>query len=242
MREALIELNASDIGAEMGVIVSREENTPNYDSVKDLPGFYTRVSKDENRTVYLSMTDKMTASMVSVKKHIGLDGTKTGFDPLTNAPELMHPNTKYYAHIYSKQGGLDSSASTTKIEFTTEDYPTVFPTANASWSSVYTHQDDVVVEYKDGEDYLFPIRIYYDIIPNIRFNIGPLTINKFGNNKPIQGLHSYNMSGKSKFPILDFMVGGHKPDTTSISDILGGSLFYPTNNKKHIFKNKLVDE
>jgi hypothetical protein len=167
MREAVIELNASDIGAEMGVIVSLEENTPDYDSVKDLPGFYTRVSKDENRTVYLSMTDKMTSSMVSVGKYIGLDGTKAGFDPLTNAPEIMHPNTKYYAHIYSAQGGLNSSATTTKIEFTTKSYPTAFPTANeagkdgATWSSVYSHGSDAVIEYKIDEAYLMPIRMFY---------------------------------------------------------------------------------
>jgi hypothetical protein len=167
MREAVIELETSDIGIEMGVIVSRDEEAPNYDDVKDLPGFYTRISQSEKRTVYLSMTDKMTnAMMVVTQKEI--DGSVSGFDPLSAVPELMHPNTKYYAYIYYGQGGLSSSSTTSKVEFTTTNYPASFPTANeqgkngAIWSDFCAHKNNsVVIEYKADEKFFIPVRIYF---------------------------------------------------------------------------------
>jgi hypothetical protein len=273
MREAVIELKASDIGIEMGVIVSREENVSSYDDVKDLPGFYTRVSKSENRTVYLSMTDKMTMSMIDTGNSIGVDGSKS--DPLTQAPELMHPNTKYYVHIYYKQGGLDSNASTTKIEFTTEDYPTAFPTANeagkngATWSSVYSHTDDVVVEYKADETYCLPIRAFYyndtrSVVVShgtIRTNylIDYTTKNKFAelgisDTETLRIYDIHNISGSptiplvgtDKNPIWDLMAIALKVQTKytfdffQLDDSLAYSTFSITNGD--IFKNKLVNE
>jgi hypothetical protein len=178
MREALIELNASDIGAEMGVIVSREENTPDYDSVKDLPAFYTRVSKDENRTVYLSMTDKMTNRLIerienkTVEKAFShFDKSDPTYNPLEDVPELMHPNTKYYAHIYSAQGGLNSGATTTKIEFTTEATPTTFPPTPTTYPNTTSRWSDLrskwnsgpVIEYKRGELYFYGARARFDL-------------------------------------------------------------------------------
>jgi hypothetical protein len=214
------------------------------------------------------MTDKMTnAMMVVTQKEI--DGSVSGFDPLSAVPELMHPNTKYYAYIYYGQGGLSSSSTTSKVEFTTTNYPASFPTANeqgkegAIWSDFYAHKNNsVVIEYKADEKFFVPMRVYYNQhfggTGSIRIKIsgviqgGSPSYGKFFKKLEI-GIHTYEFYGMpdapdilleaDKSPIWDVMVA---PDGT-YNNLLSEHIVEraPTRFifiEKDDFKTKLVSE
>ncbi|WGK70402.1 hypothetical protein P0082_05940 [Candidatus Haliotispira prima] len=167
MREGLVQLDNGTRGAEIiGVVVSRDTEPPAYAGVKDLPGFYTRKTKADGtpRTVYLSMTDKMTAAKFNANVTISVDGGATGFvSAINSAPELLHPNTQYYVHFYE----VSSTAGTAieKLEFTTEDFPSSYPTARGTYSRFYNQitagSASPNMEYKGTESYLIPLRFHY---------------------------------------------------------------------------------
>ncbi|WGK69741.1 hypothetical protein P0082_02435 [Candidatus Haliotispira prima] len=167
MREGLVQLDNGTEGVKtIGVVVSRETEPAAYASVKDLPGFYTRKTKADGtpRTVYLSMTDKMTVAKFNANITISVDGQATGFvSAVTAAPELLHPNTKYYAHFYE----ITDATGTTieKLEFTTENFPSTYPTTRGRYSSLYDKvaagSTSPAIEHKTSESYLLPFRYHY---------------------------------------------------------------------------------
>ncbi|WGK70400.1 hypothetical protein P0082_05930 [Candidatus Haliotispira prima] len=170
MREGLVQLDNGTQGIRtIGVIVSRETEPPAYAGVKDLPGFYTRKTKTDGtpRTVYLSMTDKMTAAAFTGKRTVSVDGQATGFvRAIAAAPELLHPNTKYYAHFYEIADATGTTgAAIEKLEFTTEDFPASFPTARGTYSRFYDQiaagSSSPAMEYKASEIYFIPTRYYF---------------------------------------------------------------------------------
>ncbi|WGK68873.1 hypothetical protein P0082_10345 [Candidatus Haliotispira prima] len=167
MREGLVQFDNGTQGVRtIGVIVSKDATAPNYANVKDLPGFYTRKTKADGtaRTVYLSMTDKMTVAKFNASIIASVDGQATGFvSAIDSAPELLHPNTGYYAHFYE----ITDTAGTTieKLEFTTENFPATFPASRGRYSSFYNHTSATstspVMEYKASETCLIPFRYHY---------------------------------------------------------------------------------
>ncbi|WGK68469.1 hypothetical protein P0082_08250 [Candidatus Haliotispira prima] len=173
MREGLVQFDNGTQGVKtIGVIVSRETEHPAYADAKDLPGFYTRKTKADGtpRTVCLSMTDKMTATKLNTLVTVSVDGQATDFaSAIAAAPELLHPNTGYYAHFYEITGTAGTTDTTgTAIEkpaFTTEDFPTTFPTVRGLYSRFYNQitatSTSPNMEYKSSESYLIPIRFHY---------------------------------------------------------------------------------
>ncbi|WGK70403.1 hypothetical protein P0082_05945 [Candidatus Haliotispira prima] len=170
MREGLVQLDNGTRGVRIiGVIVSRETEPPAYASVKDLPGFYTRKTKADGtpRTVYLSMTDKMTAAAFTGKRVVSVDGQARGFvRAIAAAPEILHPSTKYYAHFYEITDATDATgAAIERLEFTTEDFPSSYPTTRGTYSSFHSQiaagSSSPAVEYKASEIYLIPTRFYF---------------------------------------------------------------------------------
>ncbi|WGK70109.1 hypothetical protein P0082_04415 [Candidatus Haliotispira prima] len=168
MREGLVQLDNGSRGAKtIGVVVSRETEPPAYGEIKDLPGFYTRKTKADGtpRTVYLSMTDKMTVAKFTANVMVSVDGQATGFvSAINSAPELLHPNTKYYVHFYEVMSTAGTAIE--KLEFTTEDFPATFPTSRGRYSSIYdqTGSTSPDVEYKASESCLIPFRYHYRTI------------------------------------------------------------------------------
>ncbi|WGK70422.1 InlB B-repeat-containing protein [Candidatus Haliotispira prima] len=150
----------------IGVIVSKDATAPAYAGVKDLPGFYTRETKADGtpRTVYLSMTDKMTSAKFNAGITVSVDGGATGFvSAVAAAPELLHPNTGYYAHFYDIAGTTGTAIE--KLAFTTENFPASYPTTRGTYSSFYSQvtagSTSPGMEYKASENYLIPARFYY---------------------------------------------------------------------------------
>ncbi|WGK69138.1 hypothetical protein P0082_11745 [Candidatus Haliotispira prima] len=170
MREGLIQFDNGTQGARtIGVVVSKDATPAAYDSVRDLPGFYTRITKTDGtpRTVYLSMTDEMTAAKFNANVTVSVDGAATGFvSALVAAPEILHPNTKYYAHFYEITGTTGTVIE--KLEFTTEDFPSSYPTSRGTYSNFYRQitadSTSLTMEYKASERYLIPTRFHYLLI------------------------------------------------------------------------------
>ncbi|WGK68289.1 hypothetical protein P0082_07315 [Candidatus Haliotispira prima] len=167
MREGLVQFDNGTQGAgTVGVVVSKEDTPPTYASVKDLPGFYTRKTKADGtaRTVYLSMTDKMTTAKFNANVTVSVNGQATDFvSAITAAPELLHPNTNYYAYFYEITGTTGTAIK--KLEFTTENCPAVYPSTEGTYSNVYNQiradSSSPTIEYKTSESYLIPARFYY---------------------------------------------------------------------------------
>ncbi|WGK68900.1 hypothetical protein P0082_10495 [Candidatus Haliotispira prima] len=167
MREGLVQFDNGTQGARtIGVIVSRDATPPAYTDVKDLPGFSTRKTKTDGtaRTVYLSMTDKMTTAKFNTSIVVSIDGGATGFvSAIDSAPEILHPNTGYYAHFYE----ITDTAGTVieKLEFTTENFPATFPASRGTYSSFYNQVSagsaSPNMEYKASEEFLIPVRFHY---------------------------------------------------------------------------------
>ncbi|WGK68880.1 hypothetical protein P0082_10380 [Candidatus Haliotispira prima] len=164
MREGLVQFDNGTQGARtIGVIVSKDTTPPVYTDVKDLPGFYTRKTKADGttRTVYLSMTDKMTIAKFNANVTISVDGEAAGFvSAINSVPEILHPNSNYYAHFYE----ITDTAGTAieKLEFTTEDFPSTYPTSRETYSSFHNQitagSTSPAIEYKTSENYLILLR------------------------------------------------------------------------------------
>jgi hypothetical protein len=180
----------------------------------------------------------------------------------------MHPDTKYYAYIYYGQGGLSSSSTTSKVEFTTTNYTASFPTANeqgkegAIWSDFYAHKNNsVVIEYKADEKFFVPMRVYYNQhfggTGSIRIKIsgviqgGSPSYGRFFKN--LKSVHSYEFYGMPDAPdilleagksqIWDMMLA---PDKTynhlsSKYEISKYPISF-SSIEKNTFKTKLVSE
>ncbi|WGK68874.1 hypothetical protein P0082_10350 [Candidatus Haliotispira prima] len=167
MREGLIQFDNGTQGARIiGVVVSKDATAPDYADVKDLPGFYTRETKADGtaRTVYLSMTDKMTVAKFNANIIASVDGQATGFvSAIDSTPELLHPNSNYYAHFYEIMSTTGTAVK--KLEFTTENFPSTYPTTRGRYSSFYNHtiatSTSPAMEYKDSEACLIPFRYHY---------------------------------------------------------------------------------
>ncbi|WGK70216.1 hypothetical protein P0082_04980 [Candidatus Haliotispira prima] len=167
MREGLVQFDNGTEGVRtIGVIVSRQDTPAAYAEVKDLPGFYTRKTKADGtpRTVYLSMTDKMTDTKFNTLVTVSVDGSATGFvSAIAAVPELLHPNTNYYAHFYEITDNAGTAIE--KLKFTTEDFPATYPTTRATYSSFYDQitaaGTSPAMEYKASEIYLIPLRYHY---------------------------------------------------------------------------------
>ncbi|WGK70215.1 hypothetical protein P0082_04975 [Candidatus Haliotispira prima] len=167
MREGLVQFDNGTEGVRtIGVIVSRQDTPAAYAEVKDLPGFYTRKTKTDGtpRTVYLSMTDKMTATKFNTLVTVSVDGSATGFvSAITAVPELLHPNTKYHTHFYEITDTTGTAIE--KLEFTTENFPASYPTTRGTYSSFYDQitaaGTSPAMEYKASEIYLIPLRYHY---------------------------------------------------------------------------------
>ncbi|WGK68039.1 hypothetical protein P0082_06030 [Candidatus Haliotispira prima] len=166
MREALVQLDNGSQGVRtIGVVVSKDATATAYASVKDLPGFYTRKTKADGtpRTVYLSMTDQMTFAKFNLAT-VSVNGQVSA---LAAAPEILHPGTKYYAHFYEIAGTTGTAIE--KLEFTTESFPSSYPTARGTYSSFYNQITagitSTAMEYKASESYLIPVRVYFSFIP-----------------------------------------------------------------------------
>ncbi|WGK68615.1 hypothetical protein P0082_09005 [Candidatus Haliotispira prima] len=167
MREGLVQLDNGTQGVRtIGVVASRETEPAAYVSVKDLPGFYTRKTKADGtpRTVYLSITDKMTAAKFNAGLTVSVDGQATGFvSAIAAVPEILHPNTNYYAHFYEITG--TTGAAVEKLKFTTENFPATYPIARGIYSSFHNQitagSSSPVMEYKSTESYLIPFRSHY---------------------------------------------------------------------------------
>ncbi|WGK69918.1 hypothetical protein P0082_03405 [Candidatus Haliotispira prima] len=177
MREGLVQFDNGTQGVKtIGVVVSRDTTPPTYAGVKGLPGFYTRKTKTDgtSRTVYLSMTDKMTGTKLNARGIISVDGQATDFvSAIAAAPDILHPNTKYYAHFYEITGTTGTAIE--KLEFTTEDFPTTYPTSRVTYSGFHNQisagSTSPSIEYKSSESYLLPIRFYY-----VHTNGGPYAL------------------------------------------------------------------
>ncbi|WGK68766.1 InlB B-repeat-containing protein [Candidatus Haliotispira prima] len=167
MREGLVQFDNGTQGIKtIGVVVSKDATAPAYANIKDLPGFYTRTTKADGtpRTAYLSMTDKMTVAKFNANVTVSVDGGSTGFvSAIAAAPELLHPNTDYYAHFYDIAG--TTSTAIEKLAFTTENFPATYPTTRGTYSSFYNQitagSTSPAMEYKASESYLVPARFYY---------------------------------------------------------------------------------
>ncbi|WGK68764.1 InlB B-repeat-containing protein [Candidatus Haliotispira prima] len=167
MREGLVQLDNGTQGIKtIGVVVSKDATAPAYANIKDLPGFYTRTTKAEGtpRTAYLSMTDKMTVAKFNANVTVSVDGGAAGFvSAVAAAPELLHPNTDYYAHFYDIAGTTGTAIE--KLAFTTENFPATYPTTRGTYSSFYNQitagSSSPAMEYKSSESYLVPARFYY---------------------------------------------------------------------------------
>ncbi|WGK69790.1 hypothetical protein P0082_02695 [Candidatus Haliotispira prima] len=202
MREGLVQFaNGTEGARTIGVIVSRDTTAPVYDSVKDLPGFYTRTTKADGtaRTAYLSMTDEMTTAKFNANVTVSVDGGATGFvSAITSAPEILHPNTQYYAHFYEITDTTGTAIE--KLEFTTENFPTAFPTSRGTYSNIFDQimtaaSPSPAIEYKSSETYLVPLRVHYlhtaggpyavnDGARTYLFSEASLLMRPFGNTAP----------------------------------------------------------
>ncbi|WGK69752.1 InlB B-repeat-containing protein [Candidatus Haliotispira prima] len=167
MREGLVQFDNGTQGTRtIGVIVSKDATAPAYTNIKDLPGFYTRTTKAEGtpRTVYLSLTDKMTVAKFNTDMTISVDGGATGFvSAIATAPELLHPNTGYYVHFYDIADATGTAIE--KLLFTTENFPATYPTTRGTYSSFHNQvtagSTSPAMEYKASESYLIPARFHY---------------------------------------------------------------------------------
>ncbi|WGK69791.1 hypothetical protein P0082_02700 [Candidatus Haliotispira prima] len=167
MREGLVQFDNGTQGIKtIGVVVSKDATAPAYADVKDLPGFYTRTTKADGtaRTAYLSMTDEMTTAKFNANVTVSVDGGATGFvSAIMSAPEILHPNTQYYAHFYEITDTTGTAIE--KLEFTTEDFPSSYPTTRETYSSFYDQisagSTSPDIEYKVSENYLIPARLHY---------------------------------------------------------------------------------
>ncbi|WGK68066.1 hypothetical protein P0082_06175 [Candidatus Haliotispira prima] len=186
MREGLVQFDNGTQGVRtMGVVVSPDATASAYADVKDLPGFYTRKTKADGRsgTVYLSMTDKMTSDQFNAGVTVSLDGGATNFvSAIAAAPEILHPNTQYYAHFYDITGTTGTAIE--KLEFTTENFPAIYPTTRETYSSFYNQiaagSTSPAIEYKASESYLIPARFHYFLTS------GGDYIWRFSSNPPIR--------------------------------------------------------
>ncbi|WGK68902.1 hypothetical protein P0082_10505 [Candidatus Haliotispira prima] len=239
MREGLAQFDNGTQGTRtIGVIVSKDATPPAYANVKDLPGFYTRKTKADGtaRTVYLSMTDKMTVAKFNASVTVSVDGGATGFvSAIDSAPELLHPNSNYYAHFYEITGAAGTAIE--KLEFTTENFPTIYPTTRGTYSSVYnkiaTGSTSPAIEYKTSESYLIPARFYYvsgsainQFLQSITFHrVIPSsgTIRPFRNPSPVILFYDlYNMTPS-----------GPNENITLWDEMIGiGSIIYMDNDGK----------
>ncbi|WGK70438.1 InlB B-repeat-containing protein [Candidatus Haliotispira prima] len=169
MREGLVQLDNGTQGVKIiGVVVSKDDTAPVYAGVKDLPGFYTRKTKADGtpRTAYLSMTEKMTSAKFNAGITVSVDGGSTGFvSAVVSVPELLHPNTIYYAHFYDIAGTTGTPIE--KLAFTTENFPATYPIIRATYSRFYnlitTGSSSPNMEYKSSESYLIPARFHYSL-------------------------------------------------------------------------------
>ncbi|WGK69479.1 hypothetical protein P0082_01065 [Candidatus Haliotispira prima] len=181
MREGLVQLDNGTQGVKtIGVVVSRADIAPAYAEVKDLPGFYTRKTKADGtpRTVYLSMTDKMTVTKFNANMVISVDGQATGFvSAIAAAPEILHPNTDYYAHFYEVT--VPTGTAIEKLKFTTENFPDTFPASRGTYSSFYSRitsgSVSPAIEYKASEICLIPFRYHYFTVSGGPYTFTPGT-------------------------------------------------------------------
>ncbi|WGK69339.1 hypothetical protein P0082_00340 [Candidatus Haliotispira prima] len=259
MREGLVQWDNGTQGVKIiGVVVSRADIAPSYAEVKDLPGFYTRKTKADGtpRTVYLSMTDKMTVTKFSVGNFVSVDGGAAGFvSAIAAAPELLHPNTDYYAHFYEVTATTGTAIE--KLKFTTENFPGSYPTSRGTYSSFYAQiaagSTSPAMEYKNTENYLIPARYYYFITgggPYI-FTLGFEPPTEFteisGKMRPLSrsndpellfyDLYRITPSGPGENAILwDGMIKISilNLETVSIDAVLGGEEFLFYRNKKMV--------
>ncbi|WGK68871.1 hypothetical protein P0082_10335 [Candidatus Haliotispira prima] len=170
MREGLLQFDNGTQGVRtISVVVSKDAAAPDYADVKDLPGFYTRKTKADGtaRTVYLSMTDKMTVAKFNANVTVSVDGGATGFvSAIDSAPELLHPNTNYYAHFYEITGTTGTAVK--KLEFTTENFPSTYPTTRGTYSSFYNQvtagSTSPNMEYKASESFFIPTRFHFFVV------------------------------------------------------------------------------
>ncbi|WGK68879.1 hypothetical protein P0082_10375 [Candidatus Haliotispira prima] len=262
MREGLVQFDNGTQGARtIGVVVSKDATAPAYTDVKDLPGFYSRKTKTDGtaRTVYLSMTDKMTAAKFNANVTVSVDGGAAGFvSAINSVPELLHPNTKYYAHFYE----ITDTAGTAieKLEFTTEEFPSTYPTSRGTYSNFYDQiaagSTSPAMEYKDFEKSLIPFRYHYFLTAGGPYAFA-LALNTsasastyevaetsrltrpFANSSPgilIYDLYNITTSGPgTSVSLWDGMIKGNNSETfAQISYSLGGSNFLFYDNKKTV--------
>ncbi|WGK70217.1 hypothetical protein P0082_04985 [Candidatus Haliotispira prima] len=258
MREGLVQFDNGTEGVRtIGVIVSRQDTPAAYAQVKDLPGFYTRKTKADGtpRTVYLSMTDKMTATKFNTLVTVSVDGSATGFvSAIAAVPELLHPNTNYYAHFYEITGTTGTAIE--KLEFTTENFPASYPTTRGTYSSFYDQitaaGTSPTMEYKASEIYLIPLRYHYfltgggpyvfrqgakapRIMPEASINMRP-----FGTSQPtvlIYDLYNINLSGPDTNATLwDGMIKliVNLNNILKTDSLFGGDEFLVYDNKKAV--------
>ncbi|WGK68876.1 hypothetical protein P0082_10360 [Candidatus Haliotispira prima] len=258
MREGLVQFDNGTEGAKtIGVIVSKDTTAPVYANVKDLPGFYTRKTKADGtaRTVYLSMTDKMTIAKFDANVTVSVDGGAAGFvSAIDSVPELLHPNSNYYAHFYEITGTAGTAIE--KLKFTTENFPTTFPAARGTYSSFYNQimagSTSLAIEYKASESYLIPLRYHYFLTAGgpYAFRRGASKINElqetathmrpFKNTIPphlIYDLYNIRPSGPgTSVALWDGMIKKVEilGEILKTDAVLGGDEFIFYNNKKAV--------
>ncbi|WGK68288.1 hypothetical protein P0082_07310 [Candidatus Haliotispira prima] len=262
MREGLVQFNNGTQGVRtIGVVASKEATAPAYANVRDLPGFYTRKTKVDGtpRTVYLSMTDKMTTAKFNANVTVSVNGQATDFvSAIAAAPELLHPNTNYYAHFYEITGTTGTAIK--KLEFTTENFPAVYPSSEGTYSNVYNQiradSSSPAIEYKTSESYLIPARFYYVSVSGAmdhqflretnfyRISTVTGTTRPLGNPMPaILFYDLYNMtpSGpEENLTLWDEMIGIGPLNTYNLSEhwridhAFGGRAFLFYDNKKAV--------
>ncbi|WGK70434.1 InlB B-repeat-containing protein [Candidatus Haliotispira prima] len=238
----------------IGVIVSKDAAAPAYAGVKDLPGFYTRETKTDGtpRTVYLSMTDKMTSAKFNAGITVSVDGGSTGFvSAVATAPELLHPNTGYYAHFYDIVGATGTAIE--KLAFTTENFPATYPATRGTYSSFYNQvtagSTSPNMEYKASESYLIPARFYYFLTtgggylwrfssnPSVRMYEPTTNTRPFGNSAPPLLVYDlYNIAASGPGTSVSLWDGMAKTTNLSFSVaidyLFGGQEFdFFANNK-----------
>ncbi|WGK68193.1 hypothetical protein P0082_06820 [Candidatus Haliotispira prima] len=257
MREGLVQFDNGTEGVKtIGVITSKDATAPGYAGVKDLPGFYTRKTKADGtpRTVYLSMTDQMTVTQFNTHITVSVDGQATGFvNAIAAAPEILHPNTKYYVHFYEIADTTGTAIE--KLEFTTEDFPAAYPTSRGTYSSFYNQITDgstsPAMEYKASESYLMPLRYHYFLTgggPYV-FTVGVNASHEmpeiskltrpFGNTNPanlVYDLYNITLSGPgTSVSLWDGMIKLNNLGLViTISYSLGGSPLTFYRNKKAV--------
>ncbi|WGK68878.1 hypothetical protein P0082_10370 [Candidatus Haliotispira prima] len=257
MREGLVQFDNGTEGARtIGVIVSKDATAPVYTNVKDLPGFYTRKTKADGtaRTVYLSMTDKMTIAKFNANVTVSVDGGAAGFvSAIDSVPELLHPNTGYYAHFYETTGTAGTAIE--KLEFTTGKFPTTYPTSRGTYSNFYNQiaagSSSPTMEYKTSENYLIPLRYHYFLTAGgpyaFRFSTRPpyemgetsINMRPFETTIPpilIYDVYNITPSGPgTSVTLWDGMIKiGTLDETSRIDILLGGDEYLSYDNKKAV--------